>query len=95
MQLNTAQKCVKRARPAKESNNSATVEQRITKFYTDIRADLVYSHVGSDVVSCFRSAFREVPPIALDRSFVTRRFACHTVGSLLDTTTSLVIAECA
>ena len=39
----------------KESNDSATVEQK--QFYTDIHVDLIYSHTGYDVISYCRSAF--------------------------------------
>ena len=46
-------------RLAKEANNSVTVYWRITKFFTDIHADLVYSHTEYDV-SYFWSAFIEV-----------------------------------
>ena len=40
----------------KESNNSTTVCRRITKFYKDIHADLVYSQNEYDTISCFQSA---------------------------------------
>ena len=43
MQLNTAQKCTKGIRLAKESNSSATVFSQITKCYKDSHADLAYS----------------------------------------------------
>ena len=44
----------------KQSNNWATVLCKITEFYTDIHAELVYSRNGYDVTSHFRSAFIEV-----------------------------------
>ena len=60
MQINTAQKCVKRVRQAKKSNNLANVFlPRITTFYKDTHADLVYSRVKYDVISYFWSAFLE------------------------------------
>ena len=39
-------KVCKMGAAGKELSNSATVWQRITKFYTDIHADLVYTHIG-------------------------------------------------
>ena len=54
------QKCVKHIRPDKEPNNSANLSPRITKFCTDIYADLPYSRTGYDVISYFRSAFIEI-----------------------------------
>ena len=41
-------------------NISRIVWPRITKFYTDIHTDLLYSHTGHDVTSYFWSAFIEV-----------------------------------
>ena len=32
----------------------------ITKYYTDIHADLIYGPIGYDAISCFRSTFIEV-----------------------------------
>ena len=60
MQLNTAQNCVKRVRPTKESNNSVTVQPRLTTFCQIIRANPFYSHAGYDVTSYFQFAFIEV-----------------------------------
>ena len=62
MQLNTAQKCLKRVRPAKESNISAIASPRITKFRMDLHADLIYNRTGYDIGSCFLSValFMEV-----------------------------------
>ena len=47
---------------SKESINSATVQCKITKFYTGIHihANLAYSNSGYDVTSCFRSAVIKV-----------------------------------
>ena len=53
-------KCAKWVRPDKESNNSTTVLPIITKACIDIHADIVFSHAGFDITSCFRSAFVEV-----------------------------------
>ena len=69
----------------KDSNSSAAVQHRITKFYTDVHADLVYCCTGYNVVSYFRSAFLKIrrkkrlkmpPPTAVGRILVARRFAC-------------------
>ena len=51
MQLNNEQKCVKRARTVNESNSSASVYRRITKFCMDIHTDRVYSFTGYDTIS--------------------------------------------
>ena len=61
IQLNTAQKCVKRVQSTKESINLTIVLRRITYFYMDIHADIVYSHTEYDLTSYLRSAFIEVP----------------------------------
>ena len=61
MQLNTGQNwCIKRVRPAKVSNNSATVQPRLIKCCTDINDELIYSHTRYHVTSFFRLAFIEV-----------------------------------
>ena len=71
MQLNTAEKwCVKRVRPAKESNSSATVQPRINKFCMDIQADLVCSQTGYEISRYFRSAFIEVGKTTENAAFV-------------------------
>ena len=85
IQLNTVQKWgVKLVRPVKESDNSVTVQPRLTKCCTYIRAHLLCSHTGYDIISYFRSAFIEVrktPPMAaFDRILVVRRSACLTNG---------------
>ena len=64
MQLNTVQMCAKWVRPDKESNNLTTVLSRITKACRDIYADIVKSHAGYGVTSCFRSVFMEVRKMA-------------------------------
>ena len=44
----------------RQSYVSRTVWHRISKFYTDIQTEVLYSHTRYDVTSCFRSAFIEV-----------------------------------
>ena len=69
----------------KEAYNLAAVQRRITKFSRDIHADLICSHSGYDVISCFRSAFIEVENTAENAAsdclvsiFGDHRFVCPT-----------------
>ena len=68
----------------KESNNSAAIQRRIIKLYTQINAD--HSSAGYDVISYFRSAFIEVrikwpkmpPPTTISRILVVWHLAWPT-----------------
>ena len=94
MQLNTAQKCVKRVQLEK-SNNSAMVYRKIAKFYMDIDANLVYSQTGYDVTSQFRLAFIDVWKTAVNVASTALRInlsgmafcLAQPIGGLLDEAT--------
>ena len=91
MQLNTVQKCVTRIRLAKGRIIRSLFSDQF--FYTYIHADLIFSHTGYDITSCFQSAFTGVrkmtqkmsPQTALGRILAVQRFAWanHLVGFLL------------
>ena len=86
-----------------ESNNLVIVERsRITTFYTDICANLLFSHTEYDVISCFMPAFiavrkkrlKMLSPTPLSRILVAWRFACPTnwwASCLLSTLTHLTL----
>ena len=74
------------------SNISRTVWPRITKFCTDVLADLVYRHTGYDFTSYFHRHLSKLekmaenaPPTALGQILVVPRFAWpnQLVGFLL------------
>ena len=44
----------------KESNNSASIEPSIIKFYMDSHVNLFYSHTGYDVNRYFRSTLGRI-----------------------------------
>ena len=61
MHLNTAQKCIKRVRPAKGHIIRPLFNAKSPNFiYKDIQADLVFSYTGYYVTSNFQSAFIEI-----------------------------------
>ena len=88
--VNTAQNCLKRVRPDKESNNSATVSHRITNFCKTIHAYQIYSQAGYDATRYFRLALIEVqktakmpPPTAMGRILVAHILPAPPIGGLL------------
>ena len=66
MQLNTEQKCVKRVRPAKGSNISATVEPRMPT-YSKVIPDMTSPATTGRHLSNFEKRLKMPPPTALGR----------------------------
>ena len=63
----------------KKSNNLVTVQPRITKFYLDIHADLIFCCTRYDITSYFWSSFikviKKLLKMAFGQNLVVQRFA--------------------
>ena len=76
MHWNSAQKCVKRVQLVKESNNSANIQPKSTKFYMNIDADPLTDTLDMPwLATSGRHSSKLPPPTGLGRILVPLRFA--------------------